>query len=77
MSRRTAGVGLIGIAALIYSARVIATGIITAQFTNVNSQVFGNYLEFTDQGISWLTMVAVLAGIGFLIWAEIADWKKR
>jgi hypothetical protein len=77
MSRRTAGVGLIAIAALIYSARLIATAIITAQFTNVNPQVFGAYLGYTDQGVSLPTLIAVLAGIGYLVWAELAERRKK
>ncbi|MDD1679685.1 MAG: hypothetical protein LUO93_10955 [Methanomicrobiales archaeon] len=59
-----------------YSARVIATAIITAQYTNVDTQVFGSYLGYTDQGISALSLITVLAGIGYLVWAEIAERKK-
>jgi hypothetical protein len=77
MSRRIAGVGLIAIAALIYSARVIATAIVTAKFSNLDPQIFGSYLEYTDQGISLLTGIAVLAGIGYLIWAEITERRKK
>ncbi len=77
MSRRTAGVGLIAIAALIYSARVIATAILTNQFSNTDSQVFANYLMYTDQGVSVLTTIAILVGIGYLVWAEIEDHRKK
>lgn len=76
MSRRTVGVGLIGIAALVYSARVIATAIVTAKFSNFDPQIFANYLGYTDAGISVLTTIAILAGIGYLAWAEVADHKK-
>ncbi len=77
MSRRITGVGLIAIAALVYSARIIATAIVTAKFSNFDPQVFAAYLGYTGVGISVFTTLSVLAGIGYLIWAEIGDRSKK
>ncbi|MBN2048561.1 MAG: hypothetical protein JW750_12020 [Anaerolineaceae bacterium] len=77
MSRRTTGAVLIFTAAFLYAAKFIAAATFGSGLNNWNSDLFRSMLRYVDQGLTPASVIALIAGIIYLIWAEIEEKKKR
>lgn len=64
MSRRGTGLGFISIAAFLYSTRFIAAAI------------FGSDIQSWDANLLTVSMISLIVGIAYLVWAEITDIRK-
>ena len=77
MSRRTTGAVLIAAASLLYVTRFIAAAIFGTGFTTWSTKHFNTLLGYVDQGLTTWSIAALAAGIIYLVWAEISDWRKE
>jgi hypothetical protein len=77
MSRRTAGVFFILIAALLYASRYLSAAIYGSNQSSWNSQLFNGLLQYVGNGLTAWAVVALIVGIVFLVWAEIEARKEK
>lgn len=70
MQRRTVGVILLCISAFLYGVRYISAAIFGSGVTSWNSQLFNEMLEYVGVGPLIMSWIALIAGIGYLIFAE-------
>ena len=73
MSRRAAGVALVAVAAVLYAARHLAAATFMSSLSNWNAELFASALQYTGQGIVTWAIVALVAGVAYLVWAEIRE----
>jgi hypothetical protein len=76
MSRRTTGNTLLVIAALLYSVRHVAAAIFGSGVTSWNERLFNSMLSSVGSELVTLSAFALVAGILFLVWAELESWGK-
>ena len=76
MSRRTTGNTLLVIAALMYSVRYVAAAIFGSGVTSWNERLFNSMLSSVGSELVTLSVIALVAGIVFLVWAELEFLKK-
>lgn len=77
MNRRTVGVALIGIAAFLYSVKYLTAAIFATDAPGWNSDLFHSMLESVGSGPTAASTVALIAGIGYLLFAEFESLFKR
>ncbi|MBT3392088.1 MAG: hypothetical protein HN413_16945 [Chloroflexi bacterium] len=78
MSRRFTGVMLIFIAAFLYATRYIAAAIFGASIANNwSAELFAAMLQYVGAELVNWSMVALVAGIAYLIWAEFDARKSE
>lgn len=76
MSRRLAGILLIGISAILYAALYLSAAIFGSSVNSWNSDMFNAMLQYVGNDLVKWSTVALYAGIGYLIWAEIESFLK-
>ena len=76
MSRRTVGVSLIAIAAVLYATRYIAAAIFGSGVSSWSSNIFRAMQADIGNDLVWLSIIALIGGILYLMWAEIDVVKK-
>ena len=72
MSKRSTGVVFCLIAALLYSTRYIAAAIFGSGVSTWNSELFNSMLEYVGGELVTLSIISLVVGIVYLIWAELA-----
>ena len=77
MSRRGAGMGFIGISSFLFAAKFITAAIFGSGVASWNSDLFASMLNYVDQGLSIASIIALIVGILYLIWAEISGSRKH
>jgi hypothetical protein len=77
MQRRTVGVILLCISAFLYGVRYLAAAIFGSNVSSWNSQLFNAMLDHVGQGPMVISRIALFAGIGYLIFAEIESFIKK
>ena len=71
MSRRTTGVTLLAVAALLYSTRYLAAAIFGSGISSWDADLFRAMLQYVGQGpVTW-SLAALVTGILYLVWAEV------
>lgn len=70
MHRRTVGVILLCISAFLYGVRYLSAAIFGSGVSSWNSQLFNAMLEYVGDGPLIMSWIALIAGIGYLIFAE-------
>jgi len=76
MSRRTTGNALLVIAALLYSMRYLSAAIFGSGVASWNKQIFNSMLSSVGSELVTLSTIALIAGILFLVWAELEALGK-
>lgn len=71
MSRRAAGIGFCSIAAFLYAARYISAAIFGSGVQSWNSDIFSELLRYVGNSLTILSVIALIAGIFYLILAEV------
>lgn len=71
MSKRTAGISLVAISALLYAARYLAAAIFGSGVSSWSQELFQAMLTNVGKEPVTLSVLALFAGIGYLLWAEI------
>lgn len=77
MNRRSAGVCLLAIAAFFYTTRHLAAAIFGSNVTTWNRELYLTMLEYVGGDLWVLSVVAAIAGIGYLVWAEVQDHRLK
>jgi hypothetical protein len=77
MSRRTTGTIFIVVAAVLYSTNYLAAAIFGSGVSSWNSDLFRAMLQYTNQGLSNIIWLSLLAGIAYLAWAELGEILKN
>ena len=76
MSHRLTGTLLIVVAAILYVARYLSAAIIGSSLTNWNADLFNAMLQFVGRGpVTW-SLIALVAGILYLVCAEVEAWRS-
>ena len=76
MSRRTTGMGFIFVAAMLYAVRFIAAAIYGSGMPGSwSNELFRGLLQYVDQGLTTFSIIALAAGVLYLVWAELASRK--
>ena len=72
MSRRTTGVMLLFVAAMLYSTRYLAAAIFGPSLQGRwNADLFSAMLQYVGRDLVTWSLVALVAGLVYLIWAEV------
>jgi hypothetical protein len=70
MARRTTGVLLLFVAAMLYSTRYLAAAIFGSGISSWSTQLFNGMLQNVGPGLLIWSRLALIAGLIYLIWAE-------
>jgi len=73
MSRRTAGVFFCFIAAFLYAARHLSAAIFGSGVSSWNRELYNAMLQYVGNTLTVLSIVALIAGIIYLILAELVE----
>ncbi len=76
MSRRTTGTALLSISAILYATRYLSAAIFGSSIQNWNQNLFNAMLEYVGQGPVIWSIIALIAGIIYLVWAEVEAFLK-
>jgi hypothetical protein len=76
MPRRTTGTLLLGISALLYSTRYLSAAIFGSSLTTWNAKLFNAMLQSVGTELVTLSLIALIAGLAYLVWAEIEAWRS-
>ena len=76
MSRRIVGAILIFTAAFLYGVRYLAAGFFGSNVTAWNQGLFNAMLNSVGPDLVWLSCVAFVFGVVYLVWAEVEEILK-
>jgi len=77
MNRRVVGIGFMFISAWLYITRFITAAIYGSGLSGSwNADLFKALLKYVDQGLTPLSILALVLGIIYLLWAEISERKR-
>jgi hypothetical protein len=77
MSRRAAGIVLVGCAALLESARYLAAAIYGSNMISWNADLFQAMLQYVGNGLVVWSRAMLIVGIVYLVWAEMRVFHSR
>ena len=75
MNRRGTGAIFCLIGALLFAARYITVAIFMSNVSSWDSMLFASGLESQGNGLLILSILSFIAGIVYLVWAEIGERK--
>lgn len=76
MSKRTTGVLLITLSAVLYATRYLSAAIFGSSLNNWSAELFDAMLQYVGSGLVTWSIIALVAGILYLAWAEIGAWRS-
>lgn len=71
INRRFAGVVFCFMAAFLFSMRYISAAIFGSNVSSWSSELFGNMLKYTGNGLTVASVIALVVGVIYLILSEI------
>ncbi|WP_406677619.1 hypothetical protein [Moorella sp. ACPs] len=77
MSKRTAGISLLAIAAFLHGIHYLAAAIFGSGVSSWSNDLFRSMLGYTAPGIAAWAKIALAGGIIYLLWAEIETWRPK
>lgn len=77
MSRRATGVAFLAISAFLFGIRFIAAAIFGSGLTSWDANMFNAFLSYVDQGLTTASVVALILGTAYLLWAEIGTFIAK
>jgi hypothetical protein len=77
MSRRAAGVYLIGCAVLLQAARYVSAAVFGSNVSSWNADLFQAMLQYVGSGLKVWSLVLLIVGIVYLLWAEMQVFHTR
>ena len=77
MSRRTTGNTLIAVSAFLFAAHFLAAAVFGSNVASWDADLFRAMLQYTDQGLSTASLVALIAGVVYLPWAELSEVTNK
>lgn len=76
MNRRGTGTIFCIIAAILFLGRYITAAIFGSNVSSWDKELFSNLLDYTGTPLLILSLISLLIGIVYLVWAEISEKKK-
>lgn len=76
MTRRTVGVSFCGIAAFLYAARYVSAAIFGSSLASKSAPLFASMYQYIGAGLTIAAVIALLAGVGYLVWAEVSERRR-
>lgn len=73
MTKRSTANTLLVIAALLFAARYLAAAIFGSGMVGWSAEIFNALLQYVGSGLHTAALVALVAGVAYLIWAELAE----
>lgn len=77
MNKRGAGVIFCFIAGLLLAARYLTAAIFMSNVNSWDAALFAAGLAYQGNELLIFSIISLVAGIGYLIWAEIKERKNR
>lgn len=77
MSKRGAGVAFVAVAALLFVARYLAAAIYMSGLPSQSANLFSAGLQYVGGAPTTLSVVALIVGAVYLVWAEIEALASR
>jgi hypothetical protein len=77
MSRRATGVAFLAISAFLFGIRFIAAAIFGSRLTSWDANMFNAFLSYVDQGLTATSVVGLILGAAYLLWAEIGAFIAK
>lgn len=77
MNRRTTGIFLLMISAFLYGVRYLSAAIFGSNVSSWNSDLFNAMLNYVGNGPKNLSIIALIVGLIYLIWAEIEALNNK
>lgn len=75
MGKRGAGAIFCLIAAILFSARYVAAAIFMSGVLSWDKALFNAGLEYVGTPLKTLSVLSLIIGIGYLVWAEVSVKK--
>ena len=76
MNRRITGAIFCLIAGLLFAARYIAAAVFMSNVSSWDSDLFAAGLEHQGPALLILSIISLIAGIIYLVWAEMEDRRS-
>jgi hypothetical protein len=76
LSRRTTGTFFICISAFLYGVRYLSAAIFGSNLSSWSSELFNAMMDYVGKGPKNLSILALIIGIIYLIWAELERDSK-
>ena len=76
MNNKGVGAVFCLIAAVLTGARYVAAAIYFSSTSTKSPELFRSALEYTGSGLTILSVIALVAGVGFLVWGTLNDSAK-
>ncbi|NLE03379.1 MAG: hypothetical protein GX638_01065 [Crenarchaeota archaeon] len=77
MGKRFVGAIFCLISAILFASRYIATAIFLSSATAYDKELFEGVLENVGTNLLWLSIISLIVGIVYLIWAEVRNMKDK
>jgi hypothetical protein len=75
MGKRCVGVIFCLIAAILFSARYLAAAIFMSGVSSWSSELFNAALKYVGSPLRTLSILSLIVGAGYLVWAEVSEKK--
>ncbi len=76
MNKRGTGAVFCLVAAILFAKRYIAAAIFISGVSSWDSALFKAGLQYVGMPLKTLSIISVIIGLGYLLWAEISEMKK-
>ncbi len=77
MSRRTTGTLFILVSAVLYSTRYLSAAIFGSSLQSWGTDLFNAMLRHVGGGLVAWSLIALVAGLSYLAWAEVDTIRHR
>lgn len=77
LTRRGVGLGFIAIAAFLYSVRFVCAAIFGSGASSWDAEFFRALYAYVGSGLTTAAVVALVAGIAFIVFGELTEGRKR
>jgi hypothetical protein len=77
MNKRGTGAVFCLIAAILFASRYITAAIFMSGVSSWSSGLFGAGLQYVGTPLNTFSIISLIVGIGYLLWAEISEMKKK
>lgn len=75
MGKRFVGAIFCLISAILFASRYVATALFLSSTTAYDKELFEAVLENVGDNLLWMSIISLIVGIIYLIWAEVKDIK--
>lgn len=77
MSKRATGAVFCLIAAILFSTRYIAAAVFMSGVSSWDASLFAVGLQYVGSPLQTFSIIGLVIGVGYLVWAEVSEKKKQ